>query len=216
MEQLNDTAILSTAYFPNIQYVSKLLFHKKTLIDTNETYLKQSFRNRFEIASANGKLNLTIPILKPEGNRTKTKDIRIDYTTPWQKNHWRAIVSAYSNSPFFEIFEKELTPLFETKESLLINFNQTTIEQLFKCLGISVDISFCDNYIPKDKYKYDFRDSISPKKRLQEPDPDFIPNPYYQVFQNKLGFIHNLSFLDLLMNEGPNALYIVQKSIPIT
>ena len=212
MQKLKDTAVLSTAYMPNIQYISKIVLHKEVVIDVHETYLKQSYRNRCEVASANGKLDLSIPILKPNGNRTKTRDIQIDYTTNWQKIHWRAIVSAYSSSPFFEIFEKELAPLYSLKDTLLVDFNTKVLTKLFECIGHTVSLSYSNSYISEDKFTFDFRNSLSPKKRLQRPDNNFKPAPYYQVFQQKHGFLANLSFLDLIMNEGPAALSIIKRS----
>lgn len=213
MKQITEPAILSTAYFPNIQYVSKLILHKKVIIDIHETYLKQSFRNRFQIDSANGLLDLSIPIIKPYGNRTKTKDIQIEYVTGWMQVHWRAIVSAYSNSPFFEIFEAELAPLYELKEKYLIDFNIKVLTQLFHSLDLDFNFEYSEAFIKPGDSSYDSRNSISPKKRLQVPDPTFSPKEYYQVFKVKNGFMPNLSFLDLMLNEGPESISLLRNSI---
>lgn len=213
MNRIKETAVLSTAYMPNIQYVSKFLLHETIVLDIHETYLKQSFRNRFQVASANGPLDLSLPILKPNGNRTITKDIEIDYAENWMQVHWRAIVSAYSNSPFFEIFEAELAPIYQQKEKYLIDFNKKVLSQLFACLGLPITISFTNTFIPINEQGFDFRNSISPKKRLQKPDEHFSPQPYYQVFSKKYDFVPNLSFLDLILNEGPQAISILNSSI---
>jgi hypothetical protein len=213
IKNINLPVLLSTAYLPNIQYVSKILHYKKIIIDVHETYLKQSFRNRCQISSANGILDLSIPIIKPDGNKTKTKDIEIEYVTNWRQIHWRALVSAYKNSPFFEIFEEELAHIFVTKEKYLIDFNQKILQQLFNLLGATLQIEMSDNYITDKDSEFDFRNSIHPKKRMQKSDPNFVPREYYQVFNKKMNFLPNLSFIDLMFNEGPQAIETCLSSI---
>lgn len=203
---LDTPTLLSTAYFPNIQYVSKLLCHKSICVDIHETYAKQSYRNRCTILGSNGLLDLTIPVVRPYGNNTKTKDILIDYSTNWQHVHWQAIRSAYGNSPFFEILEHELVFLFEEKEKFLIDFNEKSIIQAFTSLGYTLNIKHTLSYQSKNESILDFRDSIHPKKRMQKSDSNFNPVMYYQVFINKYGFKPNLSFIDLMFNEGPEAI----------
>jgi hypothetical protein len=213
MQLLNAPVLLSTAYLPNIQYVSKLLLHEKVIIDVHETYLKQSFRNRAEIYGANGKFDLSIPIIKPNGAKSFSKDILIDYAMPWQINHWRAIVSAYGNSPFFEIFEAELVYLYEKKEKYLIDFNQKSIQQIFDSLGLPLTIEYSSSYINSKDVACDFRNTIHPKERMQKNDVNFRNQEYFQVFKEKYGFLANLSFIDLMFNEGAEAITICKKSI---
>jgi len=211
MKQIHEPVILSTAYFPNIQYISKFLLHTKVIVDIHETYPKQSYRNRCRIYGANGALNLSIPVIKPSGNETITKDIQIEYDTNWQKNHWRAIISAYGHSPFYEIFEEELHHLFHTKEKYLIDFNYKALMQVFYSLGVEFRIEYSKEYIKHDSINYDYRDIIHPKSRMQKPDRHYNFQTYFQVFSDKHGFIPNLSFLDLIFNEGPQALEICRE-----
>lgn len=211
MNQIPDQAVLSTSYFPNIQYISKLLLHRNAVIDIYETYQKQSFRNRFTIFGANGPQDLSIPVIKPNGNRTLTKDIIIEYETNWQLVHWRAIVSAYGHSPFFEIFEEELIHLFEKKEKFLIDLNQKILDQVQKSLGIKFNIGFSDSFIPLSDYPYDYRNTIHPKPRMVKPDNYFRSLPYFQVFADVHGNHINLSFIDLMFNEGAQAIDICKK-----
>lgn len=213
METIKETALLSTAYLPNIQYFTKLLLHHSVSIDIHETFQKQSFRNRCVIYGANGAFDLSVPVIKPHGNRTKTKDILVDYDTKWQTDHWRAITSAYGNSPFFEIFAPEFEPLFQKKEKYLVDFNQKAIEQVAISLDIQLTFNYTEAYIPESKEdNFDFRNSIHPKVRMQKPDPFFKPQPYIQVFSGKSGFLPNLSIIDLMFNEGPQATIICKKS----
>lgn len=212
MLQFKEPAYLSTAYLPNVQYISKLLWHPVSVIDIHETYKKQSFRNRCQILGSNGTLELSIPVIKPYGNRSATRDILIEYETNWMLVHWRAILSSYNQSPFFEIFEQELAHLYEKKEKFLIDFNQKVLLQLMSSLDSDVSINFSTEFPGKDKGIFDFRNSIHPKESKQKTDPHYKPIPYYQVFGAKFGFVPNLSFLDLMLNEGPQTIAICKNS----
>ncbi|MBN2485180.1 MAG: WbqC family protein [Bacteroidales bacterium] len=211
MVQLTQTAILSTAYLPNVRYISKLLLHKQSVIDIYETYQKQSYRNRCTIYGANGPQQLTIPVIKTNGNHTLCKDILIEYETNWQHVHWMAIVSAYGHSPFFEIFEDELAHLFEKKEKFLIDFNLKILRQIQESMGTDFNIGFSQHFIMPADESYDFRNSIHPKERLNKPDKYFKPVNYFQVFSEKFGHQPNLSFIDLMFNEGPQAIDICRQ-----
>ena len=182
------------------------------MIDIHETYQKQSFRNRCQILGANGILELSIPVVKPFGNRSATKDILIEYETNWMQVHWKAILSCYNHSPFFEIFAQELAHLYETKEKYLIDFNQKVLLQLMSSLDFNLSLNFSDEFPGNNTGRFDFRNSIHPKENKQKPDPQFKPTPYYQVFSAKFGFVPNLSFLDLMLNEGPQTIAICKNS----
>ena len=181
--------LLSLAYLPNTQYFSKLLTYGDITIEIHDTYQKQSYRNRTTILGANGKLDLVIPVKRPQGNSTKTCDILIDYDMPWYQTHWKAIVSAYKNSPFFDIFEPELKPLFRKKKKFLLDWNLILIDALLEITSTKITYTTSTDFITS-------------------PDSSYKPVPYFQVFNDKFGHILNLSFIDLLFNEGPQAVYL--------
>jgi hypothetical protein len=192
----NNEVILSVAYMPNVQYFTKLL-HEKVIIEQHENYLKQTFRNRCEILAANGIISLTVPV-KRAASKIKIRDVKIDYTDDWQKNHWRTIVSAYRSSPFFEYYTDDFLPFYEKKEVFLFDFNLNLLYKLIELTGMKVDIMLSDTYL--HEYENDCRTTITPGKRSE-----FSTAPYYQVFGDKFGFQPNLSILDLLANEGNNS-----------
>jgi hypothetical protein len=208
------TILLSTAYLPNIQYVSKFFLGYRVLLEKYETYPKQSFRNRSVIFGANGPLDLVIPVKRPKGNHTESRDILLDYDTPWRAIHWKAIQSAYKNSPFFEIFEPEMRAWYKRKMKFLIDWNTYLLGELFKLTGKQVNIAFTESYFPKSSEGIlDFRDSIHPKLRMQEADELFSAPEYYQVFAGKHKFYPNLSYIDLVFNEGPQAVFLCRNSV---
>lgn len=194
--------ILSTAYFPNIQYISKFLKGENIIIDVYEHYSRQSYRNRCNILSANGVLSLSVPIIK--NNNSYTKDVEIDYSTNWQKNHKIAILSAYKNSPYYDYYINEFNFVFEKEEKYLIELNFKILNTILKILKTNNFYEISTDFIRETENN--FRESISPKKSKNTFDPDFKSEQYYQIFSDKFGFIENLSFLDLLFMNGPESI----------
>ena len=200
-------AYLSTAYLGNIQYFSKLVNAELVYLEQHEHYQKQSYRNRCNIAGANGVLTLVIPVEKDHGKKMPIRDVRIDYSQAWQQNHWRAILSSYSSSPFFEYYVDDIRPFYKEQTPYLFDYNLRFTELILELLLLSSNIILTDTYrVEVEHSEFDYRQSISPKERLAKPDALFNPTSYFQVFAQRFGFIPNLSIIDLLFNEGPNAL----------
>lgn len=208
--------LLSTAYFPPVQYISKILYFPETIIEVYENYSKQSYRNRCAIYGANGLLTLSIPVVKEHNKKTLTKDVRIDYDTNWRKIHFKSIESAYRSSPFYEYYIDDIAPFFEKKYTFLVDLNTDILNEVLDLMneGKKISIKPSEDYIEILGEEYvDYRDSIHPKKGKNKPDPFFQPQEYIQVFSDKHGFKPNLSILDLLFNEGSLACSKVMQSI---
>jgi hypothetical protein len=196
------TILLSTAYYPPLSYFNRIINANEILIEAHENFTKQSYRNRCEIASANGKLTLSIPLIKNSHLKTKIKDVRIDYTENWQKNHYKAIESAYRNAPFYEYFIDEFIPFFTNKPTFLFDFNLQTTRKIIEILKINKHLQETSDFMENYCSNSDYRSSIHPKIRLNRQQLFYKPQKYYQVFENKQGFIENLSIIDLLFNMG--------------
>ena len=203
--------LLSTAYFPNIQYISKFFFDDLFVIEAFENFQKQSYRNRCEILSANGKLSLSVPLITGKDQKTPIRDVKIDYQTNWQKQHFKSIESAYNSSPFFEYIIDDFLFVFEKKETYLFDLNLKILEQLKPYLLINKPIQLSSNFIEEASFNY--KNTIHPKTKMQKYDATFKPQSYYQTFNDKFDFIPNLSILDLLFNEGTQAVSILKQSI---
>ncbi len=195
--------ILSTAYWPNLHYLYWFLHSEKTVVDVYEHYQKQSFRNRCQIMTANGPLNLSIPV-RHLATKEFTADIEISYQEKWQLKHWRAIVSAYKNSPYFEHFEDELKLMYQGEPNLLVDFNVSQLHLVLKLLRIKKEIKLSTSYIEPEEKDSDLRDRIHPKLdfRTDTISSLVLLKPYYQTFEAKMAFVPNLSILDLLFNKG--------------
>jgi len=205
--------LLTTSYFPPIQYYSKLIKKEKIIIEQYEHYGKQSYRNRCDIYGANGLLTLSVPVIKGARKKILTKDIQIEYVEDWRKVHFKGIESAYRKSPFYEYYIDDIEPIFSKEYKYLLDLNNDILGVLNEILEISPDIGYTEDYIKETVGVDDWREGIHPKKSKRIEDTSFVADPYTQVFSDKLGFEPNLSVLDLIFNLGPEALLYLENSI---
>lgn len=205
--------LLHPAYFPNIiTFVA--LAQRAVVWEAHDNFQKQTYRNRCYICTDQGRHRLTIPIKhgSKKENREKYRDVEIDNTSPWRRLHWRALKTAYNASPFFEFYEDDLKPLFEDDEPYLYAFTMKTLTTLAGCLGLECsDDPQTHTFDRAPSHYFDARFLVDAKK-----EPPCFLEPYPQVFGEKQGFIANLSILDLLFNEGPNApAYLKRQSLEV-
>jgi hypothetical protein len=197
--------IFQPTYFSPIYQFQQLVATDTVIFETQDNFQKQTYRTRCSIYGANGKLSLNIPIKHSKGTRQTTRDVKIENAFPWQKNHFKSIENAYRSSPYFEFYEDDLRPLYETEYKYLLDFLFKTQELSFELLQLDISYKKTNQYIAAYPQKEDFR-FLAIAKSKQE----FPVKEYTQVFQEKHGFIPNLSILDLLFNEGPNALSLLE------
>lgn len=190
--------VLSSHYFPPISYFKLLISSETTIVDVYENFIKQSYRNRCVIYGANGSLNLVVPVVKRRSGR-EMMHVKIDYTEDWQTKHWKSISSAYKASPYFEYYQEDLKTTFFEKSEMLVDHNQLQLSTIIGLLGLNPTLKISKSYI-NQRSEIDYRLLISPKKNAVA-----SLKPYMQVFADRHGFMEDLSILDLLFNEGPNA-----------
>ena len=210
------TALLSSAYFGPVQWYQKLHRYDRCLIEQHDNFVKQTYRNRCIIPTTNGIQSLSIPVSCPQGSRlskTLMRDVRISDHGNWRHIHWNALCSAYGESPFFDYYQDDLRPFFERKWTFLFDFNMEIILKMVELLDIRPKINLTTAFLSdtsmaenatENSLVDDFRDIIRPKHPGL--DSDFMARPYYQVYQQKHGFQPNMSILDLLFNEGNEAI----------
>lgn len=201
-----DTALFSTAWFAPVEYYIYFRQYKKRFIEGNENYVKQTYRNRCMIYSANGPMMLSLPIEKNCNAKTPIKDIKVASTRNWQHMHWNSIASAYNSSPYFEYYADDIHPFFEKKEHFLFDYSESIREKICELIPMDSSAEITSEYFREE----DVPNNIADFRRIIQPGEDLsskkIFKPYYQVFERKLGFIPNLSILDLLFNMGPETI----------
>jgi hypothetical protein len=197
--------LISTAYLPPVEYFSLIQDADEVLVEREENYLKQTYRNRCYLLSSDGTHTLTVPVYLGSIHKTPVNEIRIDYSKRWQQVHLRAIVTSYRASPFFEFYFEELERNILKNYEFLIDLNTGLTESLLKILGIKKSLSFTSCFIPVDSADYDYRYKITPKKKS-----GFRIKEYTQVFNNNSGFVTGLSIIDLIFNMGPESMYYLR------
>ncbi|RTY80827.1 hypothetical protein EKL97_10025 [Flavobacterium sp. LS1P28] len=199
--------LIHPTYFPSISNFAAMVQSESITFEVADNFQKQTNRNRAYIYSPNGIQLLNIPVKHSKESHQKTKDIKIETDFDWQKQHFKSLEAAYRSSPFFEYFEDDIRPIFEKKQLFLLDLNFEIVALLSKCFRIKLDYTTTTEYFHEIDIETitDLRALVNGKK-----DVSIFEN-YTQVFDDKHGFINNLSVLDLLFNEGKYAMDYLKK-----
>lgn len=200
MAEYNEV-VAAMPYFGNITFYRHLL-QGGLLIDVHEHYVKQSLRNRCELAGPQGRFILSVPIHRPSGLKTATKDIRISYAEDWQHDHLQALRSAYGSSPFFIHYWDDIAALIGQRHDYLIEFNLSAHTLICELLDIPTGLAQSESYVSSSP-GMDIR--AKQKRGLGDYDR------YIQVFEERHGFLSDLSILDTLFCLGPDTLVYLQR-----
>ena len=188
--------LFSTAYFPPIDYLLEMKDADQIFIEAHENYQKQTYRNRATILTGNGLHDLIIPTVRSSAKLIK--EIQIDYSMAWQRNHWKTIESAYNNSPYFLYYRDFFEPLFQKKHTFLLDFNMDLLYLLKKLFSITNPVFLTEHFEISPNNREDFRDYFMPKNRTFRPKKIQYP----QVFSDRRNFEANLACIDYLFTTG--------------
>jgi len=199
--------LLHPTYFPSIATFAAIV-QNDVAWEAYDNFQKQTYRNRCYISTDKGKHMLNIPIkhVGSKEGRQKYAEVATENSYNWKKEHWRTLETAYRTSPFFEFYEDELKPLYEGPDCSLYEFNLKTIEAIASCIGMKIPTEKTEKYEVEPEKVFDARFLVDAKK-----EKDWNIPPYVQVFEERHGFIPNLSILDLLFNEGTNTLSYLKR-----
>lgn len=197
---MQNTSIFPLFYLPPVSYFTLLKENNfQFVLEKEEHFPKQTYRNRANIASPNGNLAITIPVIRGAKLHTPVKDVKISYDARWQRLHWLSLQNCYRSSAYFEYYEDELVPFYEKKYDFLYDYNLELFSWLLKQLKLPQELQFTSSYESKVESN-DYRALLS-KTYV----PTVQTKPYFQVFSDRNEFIPNLSIIDLLFNQGPQA-----------
>lgn len=206
------TPLIHPAYFGNIALWSLIVKAEKICFEAADNYQKQTFRNRMYIAHSNGRLALNIPVKhNKDGKRQRTKEVRIEQSFRWQRDHWRSLEAGYRSSPFFEYYEDDLSPFFSQQHQELFAHNIASMKLVATLLDLPFNFMLTSAYTPEilDENLNDYRSLVLAKKTKEVVMPQYL-----QVHQQNHGFLPNLSVLDLIFNLGPESqLYLKELAI---
>jgi hypothetical protein len=194
------SVLVHPTYFPSISHFVAMVQSDQVIFELDDNFQKQTNRNRMYIYSPNGVQLLNIPIKHSKNSFQKTKDVKIENDFNWQKQHFKSLEAAYRSSPFFEYFEDDIRPIFTKKHEFLMDLNLLTFALVSECLGVKFETLHTTEYFKEVNGVRDYRTLANGKKDAS------LFKPYTQVFEEKAGFLNNLSVLDLLFNEGRYAL----------
>jgi len=202
--------LIETAYLPSLAWCAAVWNEHRVAIDAAEHYQKGSLRNRCYLPAPNGPHRLSIPLLKGKHQQTPIREVRIAYDQPWQRQHWRSILAVYGNAPFFEHYAEDIRPFFERQWAYLFDLNQALLE-LILCekLGWRGEFEFRDSYVHLGEWHQgpDFRGQITGV--AQAWPAWYSPKRYPQVFEERTGFLPNMSVLDLLFCCGKTGVEVL-------
>ncbi len=200
--------LLATAYLPPIEHFA-FFTEEEIWVERCEHFQKQSYRTRAVILTATGPQNLSVPVVH-NSEKELIGQTRLDYATPWQRTHWRTLETAYGSSPYFLYYEDLLRPFYETRYEYLFDYNMALTKTLLKIMHLQPNIRCTEEFAPVRRH--DLRTLLQPKRRSIETYP-FRLQPYYQVFENRFGFVPYLSIVDLLFNVGPGTTAYLRQTL---
>jgi hypothetical protein len=226
--------VIDIQYFTTAILYKNLYKFSNIIFDQYETYQKMGFRNRCQVAGAEGIVNLSIPLAGGRDQKVLVKDVRISGRQPWAAQHWKTIVSCYSRSPWFEFYRDELEGLYRRRFEFLLDWNLACFDWSLRALGMVMPVALTDRWekVYADAGVVDWRGKIlakggqgvggfgegsrtgvgGPEGGVEVDGPEGGVLPYRQVFEERIGFIPNLSILDLLFCEGKNAIRYIRSS----
>jgi hypothetical protein len=189
--------------FPNIYWWSFAVASPGLLLDDTEHFEKMSLRNRYMVCGADGPLTLSIPLVQGRQQRRPMREVLIDNKTRWQVQHWRTLESVYNRSPYFEFYARDLQTLYTEPFERLVDFSMASIELLGKLSGIKNEVAQAEHYQKRYPDAFaDLRGDFRSKDYAEHADRFPV---YHQTFDDRHGFLPNLSLLDLLVAAGRTA-----------
>lgn len=197
--------ILPAAYLPSIEYFAALL-RGDCIVDLGEHFIKRSERNRARILAADGPMALTAQVRHADRPRQPMREMRLDYSKRWQHQHWGALVASYKASPFFDHYAARFEPFYRREFEFLADYDLRLLEMLCDAAHIPMP-AVSERYVDAAPGDLDLR----PKRKE---GPVFTTEPYVQAFADRMPFVANLSFADLLFAEGPASVAVLTRCRP--
>ena len=204
-------ALVENQFFPSVAWFALHFQTKDVFIEQHENYQKRGLRNRYQISTANSLRWMTLPLIKGKHQRTPIKEVRVSYDLKWQDNHIKTLKSAYAKAPFFSYYYDKFATFYKSDHLLLWQWQLKSVELVCELLDLVFEPKFSVSYEKNPANKSDFRDQLTSSatnlSRLETQNWSYYP----QVFEDRHGFLANLSILDLLFCQGPASVDYIEK-----
>jgi len=200
----NNLLSIELQYFPCINAMRDIVDCKLVFFDNDLLFRRSSFRNRMILPGGNGLVSMTIPVVGGRSVKLPFKAVEIDYTSNWQRDHFRSMETIYGNSPFYFQYSASLMEIYEQKPQYLVDWNSICLDWVVKKMKINLILLKDANQLTENQEKKERIDYYSPSNHDNSGKGPFIKYP--QLFEDRIGFKPNVSIVDLLFNLGPDAL----------
>lgn len=201
--QQNSLLSIELQYFPCINAFVDLVETGSVFFDHELSFRRSSFRNRMILPGSNGLVSLTIPVIGGRSVKQPYSTVEIDYSSAWQRDHFRTMETIYGNAPFFFHYKTSLEEIFAQKPQFLVDWNRTCFDWIIRKMKINFHLVEA-NPVPNNLITRQRIDFYLPSNHDKIEKKPFIKYP--QLFEDRIGFKPNVSILDILFNLGPDAL----------
>jgi hypothetical protein len=129
--------ILQPSYIPWRGYFDQICRADVFVFYDDVQYDKHGWRNRNQIKTAQGRQWLTIPVHSAGVTQGRPiREIEIDWSKPWAKNHWKALTYSYSKAPCFRQYASVIEPFYQRQDVFLADFTIDLTIALAREMGI--------------------------------------------------------------------------------
>lgn len=209
---MSKSLLIELQCFPTIYFFVEALKHDHLILEGQENYRKGTYRNRYHIAGPNGLQRLSIPLAGGKHQQQPIQEVGIAYGDNWENQHWRSLTAAYGRAPFFIHYEEEIKDILFSKATTLWSFSMEALKCCVELLDLELDWTISPEFIKTPAAPIsDYRNHFRPKTDENPIGKDQLIR-YPQVFPEKNGFMPNLSILDLIFCQGPQAGILLQKA----
>ena len=199
---MSKSLVIETQCLPPTSLFNVLTDTPILILEKHENYQKRSFRNRVYIAGPNGTELLTIPLSSGKNKQLEITKVCISYEEDWPRQWLRQIKNAYSNSPYYIYYIDAIKIILTRKYQYLWEFNHALLNWVIEVIDLEIKIA------ETSCYKRQTEDNVADFRNRFTPSTSFWQLPatiYNQVYEEKHGFLSNLSVLDMIMCTGPEA-----------
>jgi len=198
--------LIESHFFPSTSVIKTMVNADVVYLELHENYQKRSYRNKCKIQGPNGTATISVPLSKGKNDKMVITDVGISYDTHWDSIFLKTLQSNYGKSPYLIFYIDEIQALMDQKYDKLIDLNLAILEWIKATFQLPIQLVKTESYeTTPSKGVQDCRQQFMLKDNPK--NIDLIPYP--QLFEDRFGFVPNLSILDAIFCTGPELIKYV-------